>query len=67
VEKAVKETRDKKATGYDDVPGDVLELLGEDGLIIMTQQINSMYATGEWPKDFSEDCLKEEARSYKMQ
>jgi hypothetical protein len=70
VEKAVKETRDKKATGDDDVPGDVLELLGEDGLIIMTQQINSMCDTGEWPKDFSEvnnDCLKEEARSYKMQ
>ena len=70
VEKAVKETRDRKATGYDDVPGDVLELLGEDGLIIVTQQINSMCDTGEWPKDFSEvniDCLKEEARSYKMQ
>jgi hypothetical protein len=54
VEKAVKETRDKKATGDDDVPGDVLKLLGEDGLRKMTQQINSMYDTGEWPKVFSE-------------
>jgi len=54
VEKAVKETRDKKATGDDDVPGDVLKLLGGDGLRMMTQQINSMYDTGEWPKDFSE-------------
>jgi len=53
VEKAVKETIDKKATGDDDVPGDVLKLLG-DGLRMMTQQINSMYDTGEWPKDFSE-------------
>jgi hypothetical protein len=52
VEKAVKETRDKKATGDDVVPGDVLKLLGEDGLRKMTQQINSMYDTGEWPKDF---------------
>jgi hypothetical protein len=32
VEKAIKEVRDKKATGDDDVPGDVLKLLGEDGL-----------------------------------
>ena len=54
MEKAVKETRDKKATGDDDVPGDVLKLLGGDGLRMMTQQINSMYDTGEWPKDFSE-------------
>ena len=32
VEKAIKEMRNKKATGYDDVPGDVLKLLGEGGL-----------------------------------
>ena len=54
MEKAAKETRDKKATGDADVPGDVLKLLGEDGLRKMTQQINSMYDTGEWPKDFFE-------------
>jgi len=28
VEKAVKEMRNRKATGDDDVPGDVLKLLG---------------------------------------
>jgi hypothetical protein len=54
VEKAVKKTRYKKATGDNDVPGDVLKLLGEDDIRIMTQQINSMYDTAEWPKDFSE-------------
>jgi hypothetical protein len=32
--------RDKKATGDDDVPGDVLKLLGEGGLRITTQLIN---------------------------
>jgi hypothetical protein len=36
VEKAIKEIRNKKATG-DDVPGDVLKLLGEGGLKIMTK------------------------------
>ena len=53
VEKAIKEMRNKKATG-DDVPGDVLKLLGEGGLQIMTKLINTVYETGEWPKDFTE-------------
>jgi hypothetical protein len=54
VEKVIKEIRDKKATGDDDVPGDVLKLLGENGLKLMKQLINSMYVTGEWPRDFIE-------------
>jgi hypothetical protein len=49
--------RDKKATGDDDVPGDILKLLGADDLILMTQLINSIYVTGEWPRDFIEVTL----------
>jgi hypothetical protein len=52
-EKAIKELRNKKATD-DDVPGDVIKLLGEGGLKIMTKLINTIYETGEWPKDFTE-------------
>jgi hypothetical protein len=54
VEKAIKEMRDKKDTGDDDVPRDILRLLGEDGLKLMIQLINSIYVTGEWPRDFIE-------------
>jgi len=54
VEKAIKEMRNKKATGDDDVPGDVLKLLGEGGLKIMKKLINTILETGEWPKDFTE-------------
>ena len=36
VEKAIKEMRDKKATGYDDAPGNVLQLLGESGFSTVT-------------------------------
>ena len=54
VEKAVKEMRNSKATVDDDVPGDVLKLLGESGLKILTKLINTIYETGEWPKDFTE-------------
>jgi hypothetical protein len=54
VEKAIKEMRNKKATGDDDVPGDVLKLSGDGGLKRMTKLINTIYETGEWPKDFTE-------------
>lgn len=47
-EKAIKEMRDEKATGDDNVPGDVFKLLGEDGRRIMTQ-LTSIYETGDWP------------------
>jgi hypothetical protein len=57
VEKAIKEMRYKKATGEDDVPGDVLKLFGEGGLKIMTILINTIYETGEWPKDFTEATM----------
>jgi hypothetical protein len=54
VEKAVKEMRNRMATGDDDIPADVLKLLGEGGLKILTKLINTIYETGEWPKDFTE-------------
>ena len=54
VEKAIKEMRNKKATVDDDVPGDVLKLLGEGGLKILTILINTVYETGQRPKDFTE-------------
>ena len=53
MEKDIKETRNKKATG-DDVPEDVLRLLGEGGLKIITKLIITNCETGEWPMDFTE-------------
>jgi hypothetical protein len=54
MEKAIKEMRNKKATRGDDVPGDVLKLFGEGGIKIITKLINTIYETGEWPRDFME-------------
>jgi hypothetical protein len=42
--------RNKKATGDDDVPADVLKLLGECGFKTMTKLINTIYETGEWAR-----------------
>jgi hypothetical protein len=39
------------------VSGDVLKMLGEYGLKIMTQLINNTYETGEWPKDSIEGTM----------
>ena len=47
VERAIKETRHKKATGGEDVPGYVLNLLGEGSLKIMKKLINTIYEPGE--------------------
>ena len=54
VQKAVKEMKNKKGTRHDEVPGDVLKLLGEGGLKILTKLIKTLYETGQWPKDFTE-------------
>jgi len=48
VEKTIKEIRNIKATGDDDVSGDVLRLLGEGGLKMLKKLINTIYETGEW-------------------
>ena len=47
MEKSIKEMRNRKAKGDDDVPGDVLNLLGEGGLKILKKLINTIYETGE--------------------
>jgi hypothetical protein len=57
VEKAIKEMRDKKATGDDDVPVEALRLLGDDGLNLLTRVISNIYESGEWPKDFTEVAM----------
>jgi len=62
VEKAIKEMRNKKATG-DDVPGDEFKLIGEGGLKIMMKLINTIYKTGVAQGFHAcyNDYLKEEA------
>jgi len=52
--------RDKKATG-DDMPGDVLRLLGEDGLKLVIQLINNMWnrRVAQGLRKSYSDCIKE--------
>ena len=48
---------------------DVLKLLGESGLQIMTQLMNNIYENEEWPKDFIEvtmTALKNKPKATKL-
>jgi hypothetical protein len=45
---------EKKAARDNDVPADVMKLLGEDDVRIMTRLIKKTYKNGKWPKDFTE-------------
>jgi hypothetical protein len=38
---------------FDNIPGDVLRLVGEDGLRLKTQLINNIHTTKQW-QDFNE-------------
>jgi hypothetical protein len=66
MKKTIKEMRDKKATGDDGVPVEALKFLGDHGLNLLTQLINNIYESGQWPKEFTEVtmvALKEEVKS----
>ena len=68
MEKGIKKMKHKKATGDDVVPENILKLLEEDGLKLLTGLINYIYENGEWPRNFfwNSYCHKQEAASYKM-
>ena len=60
--------RKKKAAGDDDITAHVLKLLGEVGLKKKAKLNNTIYGTGEWPKDFTEItmiALKKESQPTK--
>jgi hypothetical protein len=39
---------------FDNVPGDVFRLLGEDGLRLTAHMIYNIYTSEKWQKDFNE-------------
>jgi hypothetical protein len=61
--KAVKEMKSRKVTR----DGDVLKLLGEGGLKILTKLINTILEIGEWPKDVTEVKMIALRRRHKLQ
>ena len=54
VRKAIQDMKKGKATGDDEIPVDILKLMGESGIEVLTNLINRIYDSGEWPTDFLE-------------
>ena len=50
----MKDMRVKKAEGDENVPVDIIKMLGEDGHKLTTQLVKNVCETGECPSDFVE-------------
>ena len=54
VEKALKELKNDRAVGRDDIPAEIWRAMGECGIVELTKLFNQIYETGIWPEDFLE-------------
>jgi hypothetical protein len=51
--KTVKKMYDRKTAGNYDLPGDVVKLLKEGRLKLLTKHLINIYELGDWPKDLT--------------
>ena len=49
---ALKQLKTKKAVGIDEIPAEVLKLLGEEGIEELWHLCNEVYNSGNWPEDY---------------
>ena len=51
IEMAVKGMKNRKTVGGDQIPAEILKTLEKNGLERVTDLVNKIYDTGEWPED----------------
>ena len=51
------ELRKKKAVGVDEIPAELLKILGEDTYVYLEKICKTMYVTGSWPEDFTKSIM----------
>jgi len=56
-EKALEELKNKKATGPDGIPAELLKALGSAGKREQFEICNEIYICKEWPEDFLESII----------
>jgi len=56
-EKALEELKNKKATGLDGIPAELLKALGSAGKRELFEIYNEIYIRGEWPEDYLESII----------
>ena len=57
VEKALEGMKAGKSEGVDEIPAEMLQQLGEKGVMELTDLCVLMYKEGEWPDDFLESIM----------
>ena len=57
IEIALKELKTGKAEGTDNVPSELIKILGEGGKEKLTELCMKMYDEGKWPSDFQKSIL----------
>jgi len=53
ISKAIRELKNGKAVGMDDVPAELLKILGDGACDHLKRICKKIYATGTWPEDFT--------------
>jgi len=56
-EKALEELKNKKATGPDGIPAELIKALGSDWKRELFEICNEIYISREWPEDFLESII----------
>jgi exonuclease III len=57
VENAIEELKNGKTEGIDDIPAEMLKNLGEKATTELISICQQIYASGEWPKDFTQTVM----------
>ncbi|XP_073824763.1 FERM domain containing isoform X3 [Musca autumnalis] len=52
VEDALKSLRERKATGPDEIPAEILKMINGDNVDLLTKLFNHIYDTGQYPQDW---------------
>ena len=50
---AIKEIKKGKSVGVDEIPAELLKIIGEEAYLYLERICNKMYETGTWPEDFT--------------
>jgi len=53
----LKELKNGKAEGVDDISGEMLKCLGEKAIEELIEICQQIYTTGEWPSDFLQTVM----------
>src|SRR6218665_1542115 len=57
VRAAIKELKNNKASGIDNIPAEMLKSLEEGAMTELTRICQDIYTTGVWPEDFLQSII----------